>query len=232
MIRQTKYIRKEDMEAAAASLIAGYSAKFGEILKPPIPVEEILECHLGLNYCFEDLSQFVEGPDILGAIAFEFPTVWVDLSLDPSVHPTMEGRYRFTVAHEVAHWELHRDLFLGHSAQGTFFEAESESIVCRDGAKDAMEWQADYFAGHLLMPTTMVYDSWESTRGNLDPYFAKAEIADLSVMWRLGPDNRPAVEIARQLAKKFKVSGQAMQIRLIQLGLIRTEEPEPGLFTW
>jgi len=39
------------------------------------------------------------------------------------------------------------------------------------------------------------------------------------------------VEIARTLARQFRVSGQAMQIRLIGLGLIKTEKPAPDLFT-
>ena len=57
------------------------------------------------------------------------------------------------------------------------------------------------------------------------------EIEDLKARWGLADDDRPTVDVARQLAPVFEVSAQAMQIRLIELGLIRTKVPEPGLFT-
>ncbi len=94
-----------------------------------------------------------------------------------------------------------------------------------------MEWQADTFSGFLLMPKDMVLTAWEAQYGSRDPYVAKDEIEDLSAKWGLAEDNRPTVDIARQLARRFNVSGQAMQIRLVGLGLIKTEDPGPGLFS-
>ncbi|MBK8008612.1 MAG: ImmA/IrrE family metallo-endopeptidase [Rhizobiales bacterium] len=32
----------------------------------------------------------------------------IDDSLDPEENPSMLGRYRFTLAHEIGHWRLHR----------------------------------------------------------------------------------------------------------------------------
>jgi hypothetical protein len=58
--------------------------------------------------------------------------VRVDSSLDPAEFPAKEGRYRFTVGHEVGHWQLHRHLFLANACQDSLFEAPSEpSVVCR-----------------------------------------------------------------------------------------------------
>ena len=81
------------------------------------------------------------------------------------------------------------------------------------------------------MPKDMVLKAWEARHGNLDPYIAEEEMADLSAKWGLAEDARPTVEIARELADEFHVSGQAMQIRLIGFGLIKAEEPEPDLFS-
>jgi hypothetical protein len=50
-------------------------------------------------------------PDILGAIFFEQKRIVIDESLDPDENPAKEGRYRYTAAHEVGHWRLHRQLF-------------------------------------------------------------------------------------------------------------------------
>ncbi len=230
---KVKYMKVEDIEAAALCLLAEYGRKFGPVEKPPVPVEEILESHLGLNLGFDDLPKMLKAPDVLGATWVRDRRVLIDQSLDPSVHTVKEGRYRFTVAHEVGHWELHRHHFLDNPAQASLFETTPEpSIVCRTSSrKDPMEWQADAFSGYLLMPKEMVFSAWKERNGSLDHYVAEKEIAGLSARWGLAEDERPAVDIARRMALDFKVSGQAMQIRLIGLGLIKTEDPGPGLFS-
>lgn len=48
-------------------------------------------------------------PDILGAI-FLTKRIVIDESLDPDDDPAKEGRYRYTAAHELGHWRLHRHL--------------------------------------------------------------------------------------------------------------------------
>jgi len=200
--------------------------------RPRYVVEEILEAHLGHGLEFDDLPGRIGLPDVLGATWIRGRRVLVDQSLDPEETPSREGRYRFTVAHEVGHWELHRRLFLEDAAQPSLFEAAKKpSIVCRTSSrKEPMEWQADAFAGYLLMPKDMVLKAWEVHNGSPAPYIAAAEMADLSARWGLAEDKRPTVDIARALAREFRVSGQAMQIRLIGLGLIRTEDPGPDLF--
>ena len=55
-------------------------------------------------------------------------------------------------------------------------------------------------------------------------------MANLSAKWGLADDEQPTVDVAKDMARAFNVSGQAMQIRLIGLGLIRTEVPAPDLF--
>lgn len=227
-----KFIPESRIETAALCLLADYGRRFGEVAEPPIPVDEILESHLELGFDFDDLPALVGKPDVLGATYVQGRRVVVDQSLDPSEFPAKLGRYRFTVAHEIGHWELHRHLYLQNPAQGQLFDEQGQpSIVCRTSAKDSMEWQADCFAGHLLLPKEMVFRVWQRERGGLDPYIAVGEIADISAKWGLRDDDRPTVKVARDLAQVFQVSGQAMQIRLIGLGLIRTEEPEPDLFS-
>lgn len=230
---KVKFLSEEQIENSSFALLAGYGREFGEIRRPPIPVEEILESHLKLRFDFDDLPRLMGKPGVLGAIWIPKREVKIDQSLDPTVDPSKEGRYRFTVSHEVGHWELHRHLFSGHPGQGSLFREQSEPIVCRAGATDPIEWQANSFAAYLLMPKEMVLKAWKTIHGKLDPYVAIDELADLNVRkarWGLGPDDCPAVRVARDMARKFKVSGQAMQIRLIRLGLILTKTPAPSLF--
>ena len=232
-MEKVTYLRPEQIEIASLKLIEQYGRKFGLVDKPPIPVEEILEAHLGLSFDFEDLAATFGVQDVLGATWIQDRRVAVDQSLDPLEYPTKEGRYRFTVAHELGHWELHRHYFLADVAQISLFEEEPKPpIVCRTSSrKDPMEWQADHFAGYFLMPGEMVFNAWEAMHGNREPYVAEKEMADLSAKWGLAENQQPTVEIARTLAREFKVSGQAMQIRLLGLGLIKTKKPDPDLFS-
>ncbi|MFW6107028.1 MAG: ImmA/IrrE family metallo-endopeptidase [bacterium] len=230
---KVKYLKREEIENATLCLLADYGRKYDEVIEPPVPVDAILEGHLGLTFDFDKLSELIGAPDVLGATWIQEKIVLVDQSLDPEEYPLKEGRYRFTLAHELGHWDLHRHLFLAHAGQPLLFGEKAEpSIVCRiSSRKEPMEWQADMFSGYLLMPKEMVFAAWEARHGSLEPYVAKEEMADLSARWGLAEDERPTVDIAKDLARQFNVSGQAMQIRLIGLGLIRTEVPAPNLFT-
>jgi hypothetical protein len=229
---KVRFLREEEIESAVLDLLAGYGSKYGAVLAPPVPVEEILEAHLDLSFELGDLPALLGIPDVLGATWVRQRKVKIDQSLDPTLDSSKEGRYRFTVSHEVGHWELHRHHYLV-TEQDSLFVADkaAEPIVCRSGARDQMEWQANSFAGHLLMPKKMVVAAWEAMHGTREPYVAAEEIADLNARWGLGQDDCPTVQVSREMSRAFKVSGQAMQIRLIGLGLIRTKVPEKDLFS-
>jgi len=230
---KVKYLPRGQIEAASLSLLDEYGCRFGAVRRPPIPAEEIMEWFLELELGFDDLPRRLGMPDVLGATWVGEKRVLIDESLDPTLPTVVEGRYRFTVAHEIGHWQLHRRYFQNDPAQASLFTTSAEpSIVCRTGSrKDPMEWQADYFAGQLLMPKEMVFGAWEARYGSLEPYVAVDEIDDLSARWSLAEDRTPTVSAARELAEEFGVSGQAMQIRLLGLRLIKTEQPAPDLFT-
>ena len=55
-------------------------------------------------------------------------------------------RRRFTVAHELGHYYLHREQF----------QQDEAFIDYRDGSKNKRELEADYFAGYLLAPTEKI----------------------------------------------------------------------------
>ncbi|HHX57134.1 MAG TPA: ImmA/IrrE family metallo-endopeptidase [Clostridiales bacterium] len=55
-----------------------------------------------------------------------------------------QGRYRFTLAHELAHWILHKE------------KIKSEVAYDDSQSDKAMEYQADYFASVLLMPLPVI----------------------------------------------------------------------------
>jgi hypothetical protein len=229
---KVRFLSREEIEFAAISTVFAYERQFEKITDPPIPVEEILECHLELDLRFEDLVGSHSAPDALGAIWMHQREVKIDASLDPTVFPQKEGRYCFTVGHEIGHWQLHRYLFLADANQFSLFDVTQEpSIVCRAGqSKDPIEWQADTFSSYLLMPKRMVIRAWEQVYGSHRPYFAAREMTSLSERCSSAKGWPPSVEVARKMAGKFKVSAQAMQIRLVELGLLRNQHRVSSLF--
>jgi len=66
-MRKVPFMPTEHIEAAGLRLLAEYGRKYGEVVAPPVPVEEILEAHLGLGLEFDDLPGRVGVPDVLGA---------------------------------------------------------------------------------------------------------------------------------------------------------------------
>lgn len=115
-----------------------------------------------------------------------------------------ENRRRFTVAHEIGHFVL------GHPGEMIVDKALRDNkavIVRRDGRSsegtDNHEIEANRFAAELLMPRDFIE---EEARKRL----AKTKI--------------PSREsIVAELARLFRVSSQAMQFRLVNLGFLMAE---------
>ena len=170
MAIQVRHLSENEIEQDTELLLAEYKATAGEPIKLPIPIDEITIYHLALRLEFADLHKVLrvpmlrEQPDILGAILIDRDLVLIDQSLDPSVDPSMKGRYRFSVGHEVGHFRLHRSYVTTDADQTSFFDAPSESnIICRTSqANERVERQADIYASCLLMPRETVFRSWEA----------------------------------------------------------------------
>ena len=71
-----------------------------------VPVEQIAEQYLGYELEFVGDDGALPG-DVIGGIDFDANTIIINSSIESHL-----GRYSFTIAHEIAHHVLHRDLFL------------------------------------------------------------------------------------------------------------------------
>ncbi len=224
------FLTTNQIERETNKLLADYAFRYGEIVEPPIDIEGIIESLLELDLRFDDLKTSL-GQDVLGATWIKERKVRIDQSLDPTLNYQKEGRYRFTLAHEVGHWQLHRPIIEAKSLQHSLFdEATEPSIVCRSATKDPMEWQADSFAGYLLMPEFLVRQRWIDYNDKLETHLVRDIIESQPTQWSLIDSNTPITNVARELATVFNVSGQAMQIRLISLRLIQIERNNAKLF--
>ena len=146
-MRQIKvpFLRSSEIDQAVADLLRRYGTWRNEPTKPPIDVDEIVEGYLGLVLEIADLKSLLGMPDVLGATWFEKRKVCVDQSLEGK-----EGRFAFTVAHEIGHWQLHRPLLEMEAMTLSLFLAAADAaptVVCRAReSKAPAEWQADQFA--------------------------------------------------------------------------------------
>lgn len=135
----------DQIERKAATLLADYYHASGRPEKMPVPVEVIAEQYLGYDIDIVDDGLFSD-PDYLGGIIFDRNLIQVN-----AVVEAHEGRYNFTLAHEIGHHVLHREIYL---AARDDLPCE---ILCREvGEKPLIESQADRFAAALLMPTEAV----------------------------------------------------------------------------
>ncbi|MGE3746181.1 MAG: ABC transporter substrate binding protein, partial [Sphingomonadaceae bacterium] len=163
MTLRVPYMPDDAIERDAEALLAQYAHIRGVEIKAPIPIEDIVEKHLKLRVEFDDLHRLLGvprsglglDPDIFGAIWLDTGKIVIDESLDPEERPAMEGRYRFTLAHEGGgHWRLHRGFVRSDRDQEIMFtDVPKPAVVCRSSqAKERVEWQADFYASCLLMP--------------------------------------------------------------------------------
>ena len=150
-------------------------------------------------------------------------TIVIDRTL---LETGQEGRYRFTMGHEIAHGLFHRPkadpyqeylrLFYG-SADG------SRDMIFRCGMPQERlesepeqrwtdgqwkEWQADVFSSSLLMPKTMVEQIARKRRiDQKDPYAREM--------------------LVTETARTFDVTVTAARVRLSKLGILRPLEEKP-----
>lgn len=249
MPKKVPYLDEQRIERDAAALLAEFQQARGVVITRQVPIEDIVEKHLKLGIEFDDMHRLLNhprsglgrDPDILGAMFFDERRIVIDESLDPEENPSMEGRYRFTLAHEGGgHWRLHRHLFAKDPAQVSLFkEPAPPSIVCRSSqAKESIEWQADFYASCLLMPRKLVMAAWDEMFPDRTPRVLQPRtpishpfVEVPRVDCQIGDhdcsetDDNVLDRIARPLAEQFLVSPIAMRIRLEKLGLLHRTVP-------
>jgi Zn-dependent peptidase ImmA (M78 family) len=215
MNKRIPYLSRTDMARRAGALLAEYGDKTGLAVEPPVPVEEMIG-FLGLRYRYVNFER-INLPGVLGATYVNRRLVVVSGNL---LDDSYRGRAAFTMAHEVGHWVLHRHLadMDGPSGRG------EEVIFCRrEDAGKPVEWQANYFAGCLLMPEAHVRQAFRQVFApeRIELINVRSDFASSPFGFDFCVDNWPRMAEAVCEAGSFdNVSRQAMIIRLQDLGLV------------
>lgn len=112
----------------------------------PVDVEFIVDVELGLDIV--TVPHLYAGYGIDGFLSANRTTIYIDQAVQDH---SILYRYRFTLAHELAHYHLHRALFEG----ATFDSVEAWRHFLSEmpeKSRSWYEWQGYAFAGLLLVP--------------------------------------------------------------------------------
>lgn len=211
----------EEIEACADALLTSFERKYGTILQPPVPVEEIIERHLRLHFDMMDFGTV----DVLGFLDITQNRIVINEQLDPTQHPHLIGRFRFTSGHEIGHNDMHRAAALDYLKQTEMFGAEkTQRILCRQSeSKAPIEYQADQYASCLIMPRRFLVNVIYHGLNGYSPTKSLGQVI-LRTMCKQGAvtrDMNNAIEQSlRPIAQLFQVSSQALRIRLQKIGIL------------
>lgn len=182
-----------------------YLAPTGHTL--PVDVFSVVELQLRLDVIpFDDLLAKYR---IDAALTQDFTGMYVDAEsyVFWERGPVWkQNRLRFTVAHEVGHWILHRDY--AARVKFTSFEQFARHFKGDDPSRYWLEQEANEFAGRLLVPVERLRECFDQ--------FA-LQINAIMPNWLGSEDLR--IKFAEQVAPRFGVHTQSILTRLDREGL-------------
>ena len=208
------YYHDEALETIARKVISQYNPA---LLKEPspIPIEDIMERVYGLTleYHYLRKNERVLGETVFAdvnvpiyepqnnrykLIPVKAGTVIIDVRL---LQKPNDGRFRFTCAHELAHWVIDRKYFIRIDETAALTSATAEemtkTVAISSNTNALIERQANRMASRLLMPKCTLKPAYHHARSKLPSMAA----------------------VLTHLADLYEVSKQAMQIRLEEMGL-------------
>ncbi len=151
IFRPFRFMSKIEIEASALDILLKMQAnlKYGRQL--PLDASRVAE-FLDLDLVWDSIPQ-----DEGGEIAARILPLEKLIEINEDIPQLRSGFGESTIAHEIGHWVLHIDsqeVERYQRLQKKGVKIEVKPLLCRseDLSIAGMEWQAQYFAGCLLMP--------------------------------------------------------------------------------
>lgn len=184
--------------------VADSFLKQNRVTSIPVDIERVIEFNYRIDII--PVPSLQAAFDIEGCSAFDFSAIFVD----QYVYEQRYNRYRFTLAHELAHKVLHQEYYkkLAFSSISEWANVV-EHIDENDRSK--MEYQAYAFAGLILVPPKFLRTEFEEQLCLFKPQIEQAQSNDH------GRDdylNTIADGIAYILSPKFQVSASVLSRRI------------------
>ena len=148
VFRPFQFISKLDIEASALDIWL----KMSEFdTQPELPVDaSIIAEFLDLDIVWDTIPEDEEG-----MIAARILPLEKLIEINENIPQLRGGFGESTIAHEIGHWMLHIDTqkvesYIRLKRKGV--DVQVKPFLCRSSNLARIEWQAQYFAGCLLMP--------------------------------------------------------------------------------
>jgi hypothetical protein len=105
--RHLQYLRNETIEDITAQRIRQYEAKTGQPVTLPVPLEEIVEQVLGLDFDWDTIEE-QPGEQILGGLDASNRKILLN-EAHADLFEQKPGLLRSTIGHEAGHWDIDID---------------------------------------------------------------------------------------------------------------------------
>ncbi|MFD0940187.1 ImmA/IrrE family metallo-endopeptidase [Pedobacter boryungensis] len=158
-----------------------------KITQAPVDVDVIAK------YCGVSVEKTDLGQDVTGLLIAQGDDAVIAYSANQG-----EQRRRFTIAHELGHFVLHRDEGTDTVFVDKDFIVKYRSNKLYSDLELRQEQEANAFAASLLMPREFIFEEISKDRVR----------------------NLPEAELISELAKTFNVSVPAMTFRLSNLNIL------------
>lgn len=189
-----RFLPSHEIEASALHLLKQHYSKY----PIPVPIEEIIEVKLKIRIIPTPGLRPDYGIDALALHDFS------QINIDDWQFNYNENRTRFSLAHELGHFVLHK-----HYVDSLTFNSKEEWIefILNDLHREPLETQANMFASYLLLPTDDLKIEVERVKSDLANLEEFKEI-------KMPDDFVLAPYLAKGISKKFAVSVETATYRL------------------
>jgi Zn-dependent peptidase ImmA (M78 family) len=190
-------------------------------MTPVIELIQALSKTSGIQYAIADLG-FRGHAKVLGKVSFAKKALLLDISLTTE----REVQMRFTAAHEVGHWVLHRWNYMNwkfaNPKSNTGELEDDEKSICRLDERtpqDWLEWQANVFAASLVMPRATFQ------KALVDTQLAFNITRNVGIVWISDAEysKNDFKLVGNRLANIYGVSLTSIRVRLNTLRLLHDQ---------
>lgn len=218
------FLRNEEIDAAASKL--RFDALGQRAREPFVDLEAIVFdflCDQDDSPSIDDEAELADegGEEVLGKTVVRPGQILISKRLRG---PREQGRFRFTLAHEIGHWILHRPLLIAALDQPDLFSELSGvgTLVTlnrslTDASAPRHEIQANRFASTLLIDHETLREEFRSRFGDVRTVAKGGVVRERSRALAAA-----VVGGGKALADSFGVSVEAMAIALESRGYVST----------
>ena len=175
----------------------------------PVNIEEIIELRFGINII--PFPRLLETFEVDGFTSKDLSSIYVD----EDIYNKRPSRYRFTLAHEVGHIILHKDL-IKEINPASVAEWEDFYLKVDEDSYSWVEYQAYSFAGLILVPRIPLLKDYAAAIAPLFDKIKKARAAGFGLSNDDSYNEYVIDSISQKLTPKYDVSIGVLKKRLFK----------------